>query len=800
VDTQDFHLGDDDPDSVTPYDEATSQAIAKREAAAERKRLERDRRKAAPIIHETADWRLFLDPETLPQKAGCQPDDIGKVVLKELVDNALDAGASVTVQHAPESRLWIVTDNGPGLDPDDVARLFCVNRPLLSSKLKRMPTRGMLGNGLRVVMAWAQVVFITSRGVSQRLEIDQRTGRTIVTRRDNVPAEPGMTVKVRAEDPGDDYRAKITIALAKLVPDYTGPSNPHWYGYSDFARLFSDAPASASAGDVVADLGLVPPKTLTGPARDLTLDAACTLLRELKQQTPPLSPDKIGRLGLIYPNRPGYKRRSGIRREPAGGHVPYVIEAHVNCKRADKRSNSSLGFSLTINKSASLVEMLGGFNGDEFLLQGCGLDLAIKVPTGIYSIALSIITVNLQLTSDGKAPALGPYADDIAEVIESAMRQAHQVMERPDQGMSIKQAAYLAFPNAYEEASGGKALSPSARQVFYAARPRILELTGKDTLDSKYITQNLLPNFETEHPEPTQGWDVTYDARGNMIEPHTGIQVGLGTLEVRDYLRDRAALGPAIALVDNSRRQTVGPENRYRTVLFVEKEGFHRQIQQAQIQERFDVMLMSTKGMSVVAARKLLDDLAARAAAGRIDKVLVAHDFDISGFGIFTTLGTDSRRYTFTGRLPLIDIGLRLTDIREMNLESEPVAIQNWAADAERLAERGATAEELDFMAPNDEGQGQRVELNAMTAPQFVAFLERKLTQHGAGKVVPDESVLIDHAQRILTREAAAKWLATMPRRTTPDAPADLVERVRAMLVADPALAWDDAVALLLRD
>jgi hypothetical protein len=75
MDTQDFHLGDDNPESVTPYDEATSKAIAKKDAAAERKRLERERREPAPIIHETADWRLFLDPDTLPQKACCQPDE-----------------------------------------------------------------------------------------------------------------------------------------------------------------------------------------------------------------------------------------------------------------------------------------------------------------------------------------------------------------------------------------------------------------------------------------------------------------------------------------------------------------------------------------------------------------------------------------------------------------------------------------------------------------------------------------------------------------------------------------------------
>jgi hypothetical protein len=47
---------------------------------------------------------------------------------------------------------WSVTDDGPGLDPAEVPSLFAVNRPLLSSKRRRLPLRGMLGNGLRVVM------------------------------------------------------------------------------------------------------------------------------------------------------------------------------------------------------------------------------------------------------------------------------------------------------------------------------------------------------------------------------------------------------------------------------------------------------------------------------------------------------------------------------------------------------------------------------------------------------------------------------------------------------------------------
>ena len=33
--------------------------------------------------------------------------------------------------------------------------------------------------------------------------------------------------------------------------------------------------------------------------------------------------------------------------------------------------------------------------------------------------------------------------------------------------------------------------------------------------------------------------------------------------------------------------------------------------------------------------------------------------------------------------------------------------------------------------------QTHRVELNAMTTPQFIAWLDRKMAEHGDGKLVP---------------------------------------------------------------
>jgi hypothetical protein len=84
--------------------------------------------------------------------------------FKEVVDNALDTDADAVLdQIGPDT--WLVTDDGPGLDRRQVVRLFAVNRSMTSTKLVRRPTRGAIGNGLRVVTAasWRVVVGSSSK-------------------------------------------------------------------------------------------------------------------------------------------------------------------------------------------------------------------------------------------------------------------------------------------------------------------------------------------------------------------------------------------------------------------------------------------------------------------------------------------------------------------------------------------------------------------------------------------------------------------------------------------------------------
>src|SRR5262249_19787959 len=229
-------------------------------------------------------------------------------------------------------------------------------------------------------------------------------------------------------------------------------------------------------------------------------------------------------------------------------------------------------------------------------------------------------------------------------------------------------------------------------------------------------------------------------------------------------------------------------------------EGFDELFEAVQLAERYDLGIMSTKGMSVVAARNLIDNL-----APQIDNIFVLHDLDVSGFSIMGTLGTDSRRYTFKHDLSdtIHDIGLRLDDVEAMGLDAETVEVPNREARRETLAQHGATDEEIDFLAPEDKGEEcRRVELNAMTSRQLVNFVELRLQVYGASKVIPDGGVLLEHARHHLETKLSTELLAQhaadiTARAAAHELPADLAARIAELLEKEPELSWDQALAKL---
>jgi hypothetical protein len=72
-------------------------------------------------------------------------------------------------------------------------------------------------------------------------------------------------------------------------------------------------------------------------------------------------------------------------------------------------------------------------------------------------------------------------------------------------------------------------------------------------------------------------------------------------------------------------------------------------------------------------------------------------------------------------------------------------------------------------------------------------------------KLVPNTDVITDHARRLIEQRLAKEALDKIRDQITTQAaayslPADLTDRMRARLTENRELAWDDALAIIIRD
>lgn len=202
---------------------------------------------------------------------------------------------------------------------------------------------------------------------------------------------------------------------------------------------------------------------------------------------------------------------------------------------------------------------------------------------------------------------------------------------------------------------------------------------------------------------------------------------------------------------------------------------------------------MSTKGQSVVAARRMVDELC----NGDVP-VLVLHDFDKQGFEIAQTLTSISQaaidgdrvRYDFKHEINVIDLGLRLEDVKKWNLKSEYVKFNGGFGE-----DSITTEEEREFLRGN-----RRVELNAFTSDDFIEWIESKLQEYGIKKVIPSERDLSHAYERAFQIAFINQKVGEMEGEAIDAAreagvPDDLLARIAERIESDQSLSWDKALA-----
>jgi hypothetical protein len=749
---------------------------------------------ALPVLKfEREDWSLFRTVEGLQQRAGVTKDKLTRLVLKELADNGLDNKAEVSVSALPGKGSYVVEDDGSGIEgtPKDIARLFSINRPMLSTKLLRLPTRGALGNGLRVV-AGAVLVSGGTLVVSTRnrqIELrPERDGTTTVVSVKPIKHPVGTRIEISFGPtlPCDTETlvwAKIACELASGGQHYLGKSSPWWYDAPQFHELLYasdktpvreliahlDGCSGGKAGEIIALAGLE-----RAICNTVTRAQATTLLQAARESTRPVQPKRLGAVGKDAFDLP-YACALGIARfgsdEPRA-EIPFVVEAWAARTKYDD-------LVVCVNRTPITGAIEIGRDKREINAFGCGLsDTIAHAPReAAFKIWLNVTTPYMPLMSDGKAPDLTPFFEQIAETAEKAVRKAH----RPEAGtgQSQKDVVLDNLDAVIATVSGDGAHRFMIRQLLYRLRPIVMAEIGEELKVGNFTT--IITDYENERGEIP---GMYREPRGTIYHPHLDETITLGTLMVEEYER---------------------PSWTFNKLVYIEKEGFSEALKDERWAERHDCALISSKGFSTRAARDLVDKLAEH---DEPVTIFCVHDADAYGTVIYQTFQQETKARG-ARKIEIINLGLEPWEALEMGLEVETVeAGERRKPVADYVIERDDLPSDYDADADGDWAdwlQTHRVELNAMTTPEFIAWLDGKMAAYD--KLVPPPDVLnselaqhiedkirADLTERILLEGRFEDRVAAAVAATKkPSAPA-IAKGIKRLFEREPDREWRDHI------
>jgi hypothetical protein len=738
-----------------------------------------------PILKfERADWALFRTIDGLQQKAGVPAHRLRRLVLKELADNALDEAGEARVGQLPDGAGYFIEDDGGGIDPDEVARLFSIARPLVSTKLLRLPIRGALGNGLRVVagavLASGGTLSVVTR--NRRLELKpEYDGTTTVVSATDVAFPAGTRVEIcfgpaLAADSAVLAWAQLACGLARGSV-YAGRSSPWWYDGAQFHELLCaagsrpvrelvaslDGCTGATAGVIVAAA-----KLTRAPCNTVKPDQATALLQAARCHAKPVTAERLGAIGPdAFPGY-AYVTVSGVAKfgsvAPVA-EIPFVVECW-----AAKATRGETRLTVCVNRTPITGEIYAARDKRDIDAFGCGLRNTIaQAPIEAqFALVINVTTPHMPITSDGKEPNLRPFLASIAAAAAKAVKKAH----RPTSEGRITQKDIVLdhIDDAIADVSGDEGLPFNQRQLLYVLRPIVRDENGKELTTPNF--NNIITDYENEHGEIPL---MYREPRGSIYHPHRGDTIMLGTLSVEDYER---------------------PAWTFNKVVFIEKEGWVEALKAVHWPERHDCMLMSSKGFTTRAARDLVDKLAEH---DEPVTIFCVHDADAYGTMIHQTF-QEATKARDARKIRIINLGLEPWEAVALELE------------VENVDEKDRRKPVADYVCDREDGkhwedwlQAHRVELNAMTTPQFIEWLDGKMASYA--KLIPPTDVLETELEERIEKKVRDAVVERILREANVDAQvadaiaaiespdsAVLTAGIKQLFAATPDAEWRDHI------
>jgi hypothetical protein len=745
------------------------------------------RQKVGDFILERSEIAAYRSLNTLPMKAGVNRFKLVKLVAKELADNALDSGGTASIELCGNG--FIVKDDGPGIDPEQVPVLFSVVRNPRSSKYLRKPTRGAVGNGLRVVvgavLASHGTLTVSTRGRRLVLEPQETDGTTRVVS-DTPWNDSGTEVEVTF-GPGTGVEitfgpalmvsetdlewAEAAIAIGNKGTTYKSRSSPHWYDEDAFFELINAAgerPVRQLISQLDGCAGIKVAGEITSGferrlCRSITRQEAAELLRRSRKAARPVTVKRLGAVGRRG-YFPGYAREGGTmtigNRQAA--KIPFLVECWAKLTRHHSRGrDESIEATCFLNRTPATGEVGVTYSKFEKTISvgSQASRLAVEAARGSFTVEINIVSPFIPHTSEGKHASLSPMALEIAKAMGKALRAAHRAAPKParlgkeadedeedddDKPASLRDEVYEVLDEAIDSASSQGRYRFNQRQLFYAVRAMLLQrdLADRELKDTYFAA--LITDYEADYGDIP---GMFRKPRGFLLLPHRGGKIPIGTLMVEGFKR---------------------PEWSFNKLLFVEKTGIADILEADGWHDRNDCAILAGEGFSTRAHRDLIDLLAE---TDEPITVFCLHDADAYGTTIYDAL-TYATKARGARKIEIVNLGLEPWQAIEMDLIAESFE------PGKRRRPVGQYVRDYD---EDDEDWGEwlqsnRVELNAMRSEQLIAFLDERFAKYD-GKLVPPAEVVVPGI-RAAVREGVLGRLAP---RIRPDLAAEIKQLKKRM-------------------
>ena len=733
------------------------------------------------IICKTSKLVDYFTEDGLIKQIGLTKEYWNRVIIKEIVDNALDAIEPLSNKEIhiiqSDSSLGIY-DNGNGLSCEIIKSIYDFNFYVSQNRIYVTASRGKQGNGLKTIISICflkkyRLLWHTNEGIILEGIIDAEKAKNGKIRVDF--RQIGTTEKRGIEIYGYELHQSayyknyvyfytvcnpdVTFHLDYLGIEFHNPATAEcvdksqnislaYYDYDTFKQFITDTQDGNSTYKKFLEeyfgTRIKNKSGIKSKIKDIDFNSQefindFLMLKE-DQQTKKytlLKKQLIGLENVLNTSIEMEDSNSLISKSDMV--IPCIVEFSVkkdtfkgdtNRKEAD--IECYINNSITYNNSWSIGFDGGWYKIGNKTVYARDLDDLLKDMSN-FSFVFHIVSPYLKFTDAGKTRIdITSFFNELLEKLNKAIAKENRLFSSDNKRTNNRAVMRDYVTDAFNMASDNGRYAITARQIWYKMR----EISGIEEKKHTYadFTQEILTEWIDDNPEYED--KVNFSDRGNFFVD--GSQNGLGTANVRNFINTIGTSQNIFKCYGGiSSNIHIEPDfdliYKYDKVLYIEKTGFDAIFKAEKVGEKYNMIIVSGQGFSTRAAKTLLYKFQQMGL-----KLYCLHDLDISGIYILDSFGTPNKK--FKECINMENLGVTLEDVEKYHIEPEKVDIKQ--EDKKKL--KNLSYEYRRFF---DAGTSyRRVELNAFTTAEILEILENKLSAiNNLPTINLEESLNVDH-------------------------------------------------------